>query len=317
MNIDPQIAAYYAKVAAEFPPLSDTDAQTRRARNKEVAERFAPPAPEGVRVESIDVPLEGRTLRSRLYRPAHIDDALPLVVYFHGGGWVVGDLDTHEQVAANLALDAGIAVASIDYRLAPEYPFPAPNDDAVDALFWFAEHRPRFNLSIRPIGVAGDSAGAFLATYAARVANDTVPGLVRAQLLLYPVAHPGIDTPSYERFANGPGLTRDDMTWFWSMFLGAPVGNEGAGAKWMADARVNMIASTPEHAPADAIVMVAGIDPLRDEGVDYAHFLELHGGDVELIEAGDMTHGFARMQHFSNASRDWMRRAGIAFSEML
>lgn len=317
MNIDPQISIYYSQVASAFPPLADSDAISRRARNKDVALRFAPPPVEGVSVESIDIPLEGRTLRSRLYRPANIADPLPLVVYFHGGGWVVGDLDTHEQVAAGLARDAGVAVASVDYRLAPEHPFPAPNDDAVDALFWLAEHRPRFNLSVRPIGVAGDSAGAFLATYAARIANETVPGLVKAQLLLYPVVHPALDTASYARFENGPGLTRDDMTWFWMMFLGTAMTAQGAGPRWMTDARVNLVATPPDHRPADAIVMVAGIDPLRDEGVDYAHFLERYGCDVELIEAGDMTHGFARLQHVSNAARDWMRRAGLALSEML
>ncbi|RKP59336.1 alpha/beta hydrolase [Pararobbsia silviterrae] len=317
MNIDPQLNAYYSQVSAAFPPIADADALTRRTRNKQVAERFAPPAPRGVHIDAIDVPLEGRTLRARLYRPSHLDDALPLVVYYHGGGWVLGDLDTHEQVAVGLALDAGVAVASIDYRLAPEHPFPAANDDALDALFWFAEQRPRFGLSVRPIGVAGDSAGAFLATYAARQANEIVPGLVKAQLLLYPVVHPGIDTPSYERFTNGPGLTRGEMLWFWTTFLDAPVMADGAGERWMADPRVNLVASIPEHAPADAIVMVAGVDPLRDEGVDYARFLEQHGGDVELIEAKDMTHGFARLQHMSNAARDWMRQAGVALREML
>jgi acetyl esterase len=317
LNIDPQITAYYSAVAAEFDPIPNADATTRRARNKAVADRFSPPPIDGVTIEPIDIALEGRSLRTRLYRPDGIADALPLVVYFHGGGWVLGDLDTHEQVAASLAADAGVAVASIDYRLAPEYPFPAPNDDAVDALFWFAEHRTRLNLSVRPIGVAGDSAGAYLATYAAHAANELVPGLVKAQLLLYPVVHPCLDTSSYARFAQGPGLTRDDMAWFWSRFLGANVGANGAGEPWISDPRTNLIATAPEYTPADAIVMVAGIDPLRDEGVEYAHFLEQHGGDVELIEAADMTHGFARLQHMSNAARDWMRRAGIALREML
>ena len=317
LNIDPQLTAYYAQVAAAFPVVSDTDALTRRRRNKQVAERFAPPPPRGLRIDAIDIPLEARTVSARLYRPENIDDALPLVVYYHGGGWVLGDLDTHEQVAAHLALDANVAVASIDYRLAPEHPFPAANDDAIDALFWFAEHRPRFKLSVRPIGVAGDSAGAFLATYAARQANEIVPGLVKAQLLLYPAVHPRLDTPSYRQFENGPGLTREDMRWFWSTFLAAPVTLDGAGDRWLSDPRVNLVASIPDHAPADAIVMVAGIDPLRDEGIEYARFLELHGGDVELIEAKDMTHGFARLQHLSNAARDWMRRAGLALSEML
>jgi acetyl esterase len=317
LNIDPQLLAYYAQVASSYSPITDPAATVRRARNKEIAERYSPPAPEGVRIEAIDVPLEGRTLRSRLYRPEAIQEPLPLIVYFHGGGWVFGDLDTHEQVPAGLALDAGAAVASIDYRLAPEHPFPAPIDDALDALFWYAENRPRFGLSTRPLAVAGDSAGAFLATYAARAANDTVPGLVKAQLLLYPVVHPGLNTPSYDTFANGPGLTRADMAWFWGQFLGTEIPTSGAGEPWMTDSRVHQAAVAPEHMPADAVVMVAGTDPLKDEGVDYARFLQTHGGDVELIEASDMTHGFARMQHISNSAHDWMRRAGLALREML
>ena len=317
LNVDPQLTAYYSQVSAAFPPLGANDAASRRARTREVAARFAPPAVPGVSMHAIDVPLEGRTLKTRLYRPVNIDEALPLVVYFHGGGWVVGDLDTHEPVAAQLASDAQVAVASIDYRLAPENPFPALNDDAEQAVLWFAEQRLRLNLSLRTLAVAGDSAGAYLATYAERAANIKVPGLVKAQLLFYPVAAPRFDTPSYTRFAGGPVLTRDDMIWYWSAFLGEPVTVEGASAEWLADPRVNLSASIPDYVPADAVVMVAGHDPLRDEGAQYAHFLEQHGGDVELIEAGDMTHGFARLQHVSNAARDWMRSAALALREML
>jgi acetyl esterase len=317
LNVDPQLTAYYSQVAAEFPPQSAQDALSRRSRNKMVAERFASPPVPGVSIQLVDVPLDGRTLKARLYRPADIDEALPLVVYFHGGGWVLGDLDTHEQVPAQLAADARVAVASIEYRLAPEFPFPAPNDDAVQALLWFAEQRARLNLSLRTLAVAGDSAGAHLATSVERLANLKVPGLVKAQLLFYPVVQPRFDSGSYTRFAAGPGLTREDMIWFWGMFLGEPMTIAGAHERWTQDPRVALTASIPDHAPADAVVMVAGIDPLRDEGVEYAKFLELHGGDVELIEASDMTHGFARLQHVSNAARDWMRSAAVALREML
>jgi acetyl esterase len=319
LNVDPQLAAHYSQVAAEFPPAPPTasDAVSRRSRNKTVANRFAPPPVPGVSIQPIDVPLEGRTVKARLYRPEGIDEALPLVVYFHGGGWVIGDLDTHEQVPAQLAADARVAVASIEYRLAPEFPFPAPNDDAEQALLWFAEQRGRLNLSLRTLAVAGDSAGAYLATYVERAANLKVPGLVKAQLLFYPVVRPRFNSDSYTRFAAGPVLTREDMIWFWGAFLGEPLTIAGAAERWLTDPRVTLTASVPDYAPADAVVMVAGIDPLYDEGVEYAKFLELHGGDVELINASDMTHGFARMQHVSNAARDWMRSAAVALREML
>ncbi len=316
-NVDPQLAAYFSQVGAEFPPLAATDAISRRARSREIALRFAPPAVPDVSIQAMKVPLAGRTLQARLYRPVQIDEALPLVVYFHGGGWVVGDLDTHEQIPAQLAADAGVAVASVDYRLAPEFPFPAPNEDARDAVRWFAEQRPRLNLSSRTLAVAGDSVGAHLATYAERALNLQIPGLVKAQLLLYPVVQPRFDSASYTRFAHGPGLTRADMLFYWSALLGESLALEGAPPAWLADPRVALTASTPEHAPADTVMIVAGNDPLYDEGIEYAKFLELHGGDVELIAAGDMTHGFARLQHMSNAARDWMRIAALAFREML
>src|SRR5476649_353339 len=188
MTIDADLLAYYAKVAAAFPELlADADPIAMRRQFQNVAREFAAPRPAGVDVEDLALPLDGRTLRTRVYRPAGARKALPLVVYFHGGGWVVGDLETHDLMIARFALDSHCAVVSVDYRMAPEHPFPAPVDDALDALLWLAEHRSRLGFATSRLGVAGDSAGAHLAAVTARAANYRGAGLVTAQLLIYPV----------------------------------------------------------------------------------------------------------------------------------
>jgi acetyl esterase len=367
MSIDAQLLQYYADVARAFPVTAGgpffNDPPTRRARFRELAAWLSRPERSGLQVTDIDVPLDGRTLRARLYRatpaiPAGAASAAtatvpaiaagaasaasaapaapgadagaaraegngrpvaapsgraagapPLIVYFHGGGWVVGDLDTHDEVAARLALDSGCAVAAIDYRLAPEHPFPAPCDDAFDALFWFAEHRARLGFATNTLGVAGDSAGAHLASGAAHAANARMAALVKAQLLIYPVVSPATTTPSYLRHTDGPGLTRGEMAWYWDQFHPRAIDSD--------DPRVVLMAAAPERAPAPTVVIVAGSDPLYDEGVEYARFLERHGAQVDLLDAQDMTHGFARLQPISTAARRWQQLAGQKLGRLL
>ncbi|MGV2288480.1 alpha/beta hydrolase [Trinickia sp. YCB016] len=311
MTIDSQLLDLYAAIAEHFAPLPlDADANTRRQRMADVGRRFARPRRADVESVDITVPLAGRTLRARMYRPAGSTGPLPLVVYFHGGGWVVGDLDTHDSIAAGLAADGGLAVASVEYRLAPEHPFPAPVDDAIDALSWFAEQRARLGFALDTLAVAGDSAGAHLATVAARTLNERVAGLVKAQLLLYPVTQFDFDTDSYTRHANGVGLTRDEMRWYWAQFLSGARPRED-------DPRAFPLTALSERVPAPAVVFGALHDPLYDDAALYARYLEAHGGRVEWIEASDMTHAFGRMQSESAAARAWMRTAAQRLAGLL
>ena len=309
MAIDQDLLTYYAKLADDFAPLTSTDAVSRRERFSAIAARYAPPRPAGLAVRELELPLAGRTLRARMYQPTDATARLPLMVFFHGGGWVVGDLDTHDDPIARLAVDTGMAVCSVDYRLAPKFPYPAPTDDAIDAVMWLAEHRARLGFALNTLSVGGDSAGAHLATVAARQANTRVPGLVNAQLLIYPVVSPDMATESYTRVSSGPGLTPSDMAFFWQAFLGQAHSPE--------DTCVNPMAAAPVRQPADAVVVLAGNDPLHDEGRDYARFLDQHGGQVELIDAHDMTHGFARLQAQSPAARAWMVQTAQAFKKIL
>ena len=306
MTIDAELLNYYTQLAADFAPLQDPAPVERRQRFRDIAARYAVPRPSGVTVRDLVLPLEGRELKARLYQPAHAETTLPLLVYFHGVGWVIGDLETHDHAAALLAADLGAAVCSVDYRLAPEFPYPAASLDAIDSIMWLAEHRARLGFAEDTLAVAGDSAGAHLAAGAARVANTRVPGIVKAQFLIYPVVSPEMATASYAANANAPGLSAADMVFFWAQFL--------AGQAVAADDTcVNLLATAPARQPADAVVIVAANDPLHDEGCDYARFLEQHGAMVELFDAADMTHGFVRLQTESAAARAWMAKAAQAF----
>ncbi|VVD83797.1 alpha/beta hydrolase [Pandoraea communis] len=311
MTIDADLLAYYDQMARKYPASTDAgtpSAQEARAQFATVAGEALRPLPAGLRSETFEIPLPGRNLRARLYRP--IGREVPLVVYFHGGGWVVGDVDTHGTLAAFLAQDGDVAVLSIDYRLAPEHPFPTPVDDAREALAWAAAQRVQLGVSASHLAVAGDSAGGHLAAQAAAWLNDQHPGIVDAQLLIYPVVQYRFDTPSYERLANGVGLTRDEMRWYWREFLG--------GAEPSADdVRVNLTAQAPRHPLPNALVIAAEYDPLHDEAVSYAQFVARSGGRAEIIEAPGLTHSFARLQPFVPQARLVMHDAAQRLRDWL
>ncbi|MFJ2995259.1 alpha/beta hydrolase [Pandoraea sp. NPDC087047] len=311
MTIDADLLAYYDLMDRKYPtpagaPLPSP--QEVRAKFATVAVEALRPLPAGLRSETFDIALPGRNLRARLYRP--VGRTVPLVVYFHGGGWVVGDVDTHGTVAALLAQDGDVAVMSVDYRLAPEHPFPTPVDDARDALAWAAEQRARLGVSLDRLAVAGDSAGGHLAAQAAAWFNDRHPGIVGAQLLIYPVVQNRFDTPSYERLANGVGLTRDEMRWYWKEFLGDARPNES-------DVRMNLMAEAPRHPLPNSLVIAAEYDPLHDEAVEYAQFVARSGARAEIIEATGLTHSFARLQPLVPQARMVMHDAAQRLREWL
>jgi len=316
MAVDPQIPPFYQRVSEHFgalPPPEDALAQ--RARFEAIAALSDRPDPDGIEVSDLSLPLAGRTLDAIVFRPTGV--ATPrLLVWFHGGGWVVGaPRTTHRMLAALLAQDTGCAVVSVDYRLAPEHPFPAPADDARDALAYLAEQRADLDFDPDFLAVGGDSAGGHLAAQAALAVHATVrPGLVNAQLLVYPVTTPAFGSESYNAFAQGPGLTRDEMRWYWEKFIGAE-----AFAKPLTeqDARIFLMAHAPLHTPPDTVVIVAAHDVLRDDGLQYADYLVQHGAQVITIEASGMTHAFARIQFEVERAREWMRRAAHAFVGMI
>jgi len=311
MTIDAALLRYYRAVDEAFPPLTPgADAQAVRDRFSNIAKAYARERDNDVTAEDIEIALEGRLLVARVYKPKAVRGPLPLIVYFHGGGWVVGDLDTHDGLVARLALDSQCAVASVDYRLAPEHPFPAPCEDALDALIWLAEHRSRLGFATDRLAVGGDSAGAHLAVVAARGANERVAGLVGLQLLLYPVMRRQFESFSCIVNVNGSGLTNDEMKWYWTQFLSGEAPEEH-------DVRAFPLSEPFERTPAPALIVAAAYDPLYDDAFELKRFLEANGGRVEMIDARDMTHGFARMHAQSEAALGWLGKIGARTGELV
>ena len=225
----------------------------------------------------------------RVYRPvgANADMPLPALVYFHGGGWVIGDLDTHDVLCRQLTAEAGIVTVAVDYRLAPEAKFPAAADDAWTATQWVVANAGKLGIDAQRLAVGGDSAGGNLAAVVALMARDAGAPALCLQALLYPVTNVGVETRSYRDFAEGYMLTRESMVWFFDQYLPS----KEAASDW----RVSPLRASSHAGVAPALIVTAGFDPLRDEGEAYAQKLRDAGVTVDYICYGGMIHGFVPM----------------------
>lgn len=284
MTLNPQVEALLG-LFAQFPPvdLATITAEDWRARNNGPA--LAGPPPEVAKVRDLSIDLPGRILPARFYVPAGAGQNPPLVVFFHGGGWVLGTIETHDPLCRALANASGAAVLSVGYRLAPEVPFPGPLDDSHEALVWAHDHAAELGIDPARLAVAGDSAGGNLAAAVALRVRDAGGPALRHQLLIYPVTDTDFTRPSYVE--NGGGeyfLSTAMMEWFWTQYLGsvpaAPVG----------EAMVLRAADLSNLAPAT--VIMAQYDPLRDEGVAFAEALTAAGNPVQSSVVPGMIHGF-------------------------
>lgn len=228
---------------------------------------------------------EGVSVRVRIHhpRPGHVRPAL---VYFHGGGFVVGDLDTHAELARRLCRDADVVVVAVDYRLAPEHPFPAGIDDCVAATRAVIAHADELHVDPSRVAVGGDSAGGNLALNVGQV----VPGLI-AQLLIYPTTDVDLDTPSKRRCAVGFGLDRTTVDWFTERYLGRTD---------HADPRASPLRSTTLDRCPPTHVVLAGFDVLRDEGAQLADRLEEAGVPTTRVLHGSLTHGFVHLTRIAS-----------------
>ena len=262
-----------------------TVAQARKAALAQVPKARGQPA--GMRVANGSLPGPAGQIPIRVYTPEG-PGPFPLLLFFHGGGFVVGDLDSYEQTCRTLCRGAGHVVVALDYRLAPEHKFPAASDDCLAAVRWAAEHAAEMNADPTRLVVAGDSAGGNLATVTAlRIRDEGGPPL-RGQLLLYPVTdYHTPPTPSYLANANGYLLTRDIMIWFWAHYLDDP---SQASHPHAAPLRAPDLRSLPP-----ALVITAEFDPLRDEGERYAERLEQAGVPTMLSRYDGMIHGFCML----------------------
>jgi acetyl esterase len=253
----------------------------------------------------------GGAVPLRLYRPlgAMSASALPGLVFFHGGGWVIGDLETHDTMCRHLANASGCAVVSVDYRLAPEHKFPAAVEDCLLATEWVAENGAALGIDGTRLAVGGDSAGGNLATVVSLLARDRGMPPLRYQLLFYPPVDFAGGHESHARFAEGYLLTQATMRWFSEQYLRGPedVANWCASPLHAAD-----LAGLPP-----AFVLTAGFDPLCDEGAAYARRLHEHGVAVSHRHVSDQIHGFLLMGKIVRAASSELDRAAAALRAAL
>ena len=282
----------------------------RRAISRDAIPILMPPSgPLPMVRQDLSISLPGRTLPARLYQPDAVTQATSgladmLLVFLHGGGWVVGDLSTHDDSCALLASLLGCQVLSVEYRKAPEHRFPQLCDDARDAYVWACDHRGDWGCE--RMAIAGDSAGGHLAAHALHACAQ-VP--TAAALLFYPVADMDFANTSYSQRGSGPGLTRAAMQWYWEQFLGDAGPNH--------DPRAVLMRQLWTRVPPPTVVSLAWHDPLHDEGAAYAALLQHAGGTVQLLTAPDMAHGFLRHGRVNTSARGHVERAALALKQLL
>jgi acetyl esterase len=240
------------------------------------------------------VPVTGGEITVRVYAPAGRGPH-PMLVFYHGGGWVIGDLYTHDGICRSIVNAAGCAVASVDYRLAPEFKYPVAVEDSYAALKWVVANAARLGLDPARVAVGGDSAGGNLAAVVALLARERHGPRLLLQVLVYPATNHDFGTPSYRENATGYMLTTEDMRWFWRHYLAR---EEQAAEVNASPFRAASLADLPP-----ALVITAGCDPLRDEGEAYAVRLRDAGVAVTLTQYPGMFHGFLRMTRILDQAR--------------
>ena len=309
--IDPQVQAVLEMVIKSGRPAYNTlSPKEARQLFRETRPPSTPTPPEIGEVKNLvtDGPHQ---VPVRTYRPKGVaaTTALPALVYFHGGGWVIGDLDTHDVLCRFLAAEAGIAVVNVDYRLAPEAKFPAAADDAWAATQWVVKNAAKLGIDGSRLAVGGDSAGGNLAAVVALMARDAGAPALKLQVLMYPVTDVGTQTQSYRDFGEGYLLTRDGMKWFFDHYL--------ASKDQESDWRVSPLREKSLAGVAPALIITAGFDPLRDEGEAYARKLREAKVRTDYVCYGGMIHGFMPMGKLIDTGNRAVSHAAASLREAL
>jgi acetyl esterase len=286
MPLDPQARKIVDAMAAlNLKPVEESTPEEARESMRSRTAALGP-FEDVAAVADHRVPVEGGEITVRVYSPGG-KGPHPALVFYHGGGWVIGDLYTHDGICRSLANAAGCVVASVDYRLAPESKYPVAPRDSYAGLQWTVSNAAGLGIDPRRVAVGGDSAGGNLSTVVALMARDRGgPALVH-QALVYPVTNHGLDMPSYHENATGYVLTREGMRWFWRHYLAR---EEQGREPYASPLLAQSLAGLPP-----AVVITAECDPLRDEGEAYAARLRDAGVPVTLTRYAGMFHGFFRM----------------------
>jgi acetyl esterase len=262
-----------------YPPLPELRQQLRT-----MVTLMDEPAPPLARLEDIRIPGPAGEIPARLYAPSAGGAALPVVAYFHGGGWVQGDLETHHGLCARLAKHAGVLVVAIDYRLAPEHKFPAAVDDCLAAYRWLRAHARELGGDPVRVAVAGDSAGGNLS---AVVSQLSAPAAPTCQALIYPAVNFSFETDSHRDLENGHVIPRDRQVWYRDQYL--------RDDKDQADLRASPLRAPSLAGQPSTLIVTAGFDPLRDEGAAYADRLRAAGVEVVYREYAGQIHAFVSL----------------------
>lgn len=297
--------------AAGRPVMTALSPMEAREAYRNSRRALGPDAPEVALVEHFKAPGPGGAVPLRYYRPAGQDDfaALPCLVYLHGGGWVIGDLETHDYVCRKLANSAGCVVIAVDYRLAPEHVFPAAVDDCAAALRFIADNARRLHIDADRIAIGGDSAGGNLAAVMTLMARDgDVPPLA-FQLLIYPAVDMRDPWPSHNMNLEGFPLSGDTVRWFMEHYQ--------VSRQDRADWRASPLHADSHAGLPPAFVLTAGYDPLADEGAAYARALEKAGVRTTFLHMSDQMHGFITMSKVVRAAEAALDIMGGALARAL
>jgi len=293
MPIDHGMLKFYEELKAKSPPESvNWPLPKQRQVWDEVCRAFRAPRPDGIETENrlVDgVPV-------RIFRPRG-EKAKPGVIYFHGGGWVLGSCETHDDMCAEMAAGADSVVVLVDYRLAPEHPHPAQFEDSHKVLSWMRGSGGANGIDETRIIAAGDSAGGQMTVGLALSLRDRGIQQLRGQVLIYPVLGADVDTPSYRRNAEAPCLTRSDMIFYLDSFLG-----DRENDNWRDPYAVPLLAHDLAGLPP-AFIAVAAHDPLYDDGVMFAEKLAAAQVAVALRREPELAHSYMRARHVSNPAK--------------
>jgi len=254
---------------------------------------------------------EDRVLGSvpvRVYRPDEAGADGPVVVFIHGGGWVFGDLDSHDGLCRALARAADAVVVAVDYRRAPETPFPGALEDCLAVVEWLADSGPQIGVDGTRLAVAGDSSGANLAAAVAATARDAGHPHVSVQCLMYPATDPSLATGSQAEYADDPFLSRDELAWYWDQYT---------TSEQRGDVRAAIGLNRDLAGLAPAVMVIAGRDPLRDEGWAYAEALQAAGVPMSIHQAPEMPHGFLLFGRYLDRTGEVIAEVGAALAEAL
>jgi acetyl esterase len=304
MPIDPQVRYLLDEMAkAGGPPPEARTVEENRLMLQDMAQLSGPAEDVASVVDTL-----ADTVPVRIYTPAG-EKPFPVLVFYHGGGWVIGDLDSHDGTCRSLANRAGCMVVAVDYRLAPEHPFPAAVDDAYAALGWVAKNIADFGGDGSRLAVGGDSAGGNLTAVVAQLARDRGGPALAFQLLIYPATDMDDASPSMLENADGYLLSRAYMDWFRHHYLKDPA---DAASPLLSPARTSDLSGLPP-----TLVITAEFDPLRDQGAAYAKRLAAAGVPAEHLNYDGMIHGFFQMTGVLAAARDALAKSAAALRTAL